>query len=284
MVYRVAAVSFLNSLPLIDGLVDGGDPRVELTLALPSRLADELADGRADVALLPTVEILDGSSGGLLAPPAGIACRGDVDSVKLFANGAIGQLERVRVDRGSRTSVALLRILLAEIHGIRPEFVAEEPVPGRQPGPREAVLVIGDRCFAYEKAFRAGASGEAETMDLGGAWHDLTDSPFVFAAWAVAPDLIDRVGADGVALLGDLLDCAHREAFSRRHEIASRESAAGRLGPGGEATATAITYYFERSLHFGLTDADLGGMVGFREYCVKHGVLHADAPPLNIVR
>jgi chorismate dehydratase len=284
MTYRVAAVSFLNTLPLIDGLLSGRDPRVELTRALPSRLADELAHGRADVALLPTVEILEGRSGGLLAPGAGIACRGNVESVKLFASGGPEDLRRVRVDRGSRTSVALLRVLLAETWGIRPDFVAEEPVPGDLPVPGEGVLVIGDRCFAYEAAFRPAAPGPVTIIDLGGAWYDLTGSPFVFAAWVVAPDFVARAGAEGLAELGDLLDGALRDGYARRREIAAREAAAGRLGPGGEAKAAAISYYFERSLHFGLAEEDLAGMARFGEYCLKHGVLPSTAPPLRFAR
>ena len=51
MPYRVAAVSFLNTLPLVERFLRGEEPRVVLTRALPSLLADELAGGRADVAL-----------------------------------------------------------------------------------------------------------------------------------------------------------------------------------------------------------------------------------------
>ena len=73
MKYRIAAVSFLNTLPLVDRLLRGEEPRVELTRALPSRLADELAADQADVALLPVVEVLRGAAPGILP---GCAFRG----------------------------------------------------------------------------------------------------------------------------------------------------------------------------------------------------------------
>ena len=284
MQFRVAAVSFLNTLPLIERFLDGGDPRVALTRALPSALTAELTSGRADVALLPVAEILRGKSGGLLAPGAGIACRGNVDSVKLFTTVDPARLTRVRTDRGSRSSVALLQVLLAERWHGRPQLIETEPVPGRLPEPGEGVLVIGDRCFAYDKAFREAAPAGGQAIDLGGAWFELTGLPFVFAAWAVASDFVARAGTDACRELAALLDEARADGRARCREIAAREAALGRLGPGGEATAAAITYYFERSMHFRLEDDDLAGIARFRELCIEHGVLPAGTPPLTIVR
>jgi chorismate dehydratase len=283
-VFRIAAVSFLNTLPLIEGLLQAPDPQATVARALPSRLAAELESGRADVALLPVAEILRGKSGGLLMPAAGIACRGDVDSVRLFTCDEPGDLVRVRADRGSRSSVALLDVLLAERWGVRPEFIETEPEPGRLPEQGEGVLVIGDRCFAYEKAFRAAAPAGGRIMDLGEAWFDLTGLPFVFAAWAVAPDLAERVGIDGCRELAGILNRALDHGLAHTAAIAAREAAAGRLGPGGEATAAAIAYYFERSLHFRLGDDDLAGIERFRQLAIKHGVMPAGTPPLTIVR
>ena len=50
---RVSAVSYFNTVTLIDGLAE--DPRVRLTRRVPSALIDDLRDGSADVALLPTI-------------------------------------------------------------------------------------------------------------------------------------------------------------------------------------------------------------------------------------
>lgn len=279
--YRIAAVSFLNTLPLIESLLQAPDPQVSVTRALPSLLAAELEAGRADAALLPVAEILRGCSGGLLLPAAGIACRGDVDSVRLFAVDEPSRLVRIRADRGSRSSVALLEVLLAERWGVRPDFAEAEPEPGRLPERGEGVLVIGDRCFAYEKAFRAETPAGGRIIDLGGAWYDLTGLPFVFAAWAVAPGF---AGSGDCAALAALLNRALDQGIERLGAIAAREAAAGRLGPGGEATAEAITYYFEHSLHFRLGDDDLAGIERFRQLAIQHGVMPPGTPPLTLVR
>jgi chorismate dehydratase len=120
VIYRLATVSFLNCLPLVDYFATPeGAARAALTSALPSRLAALLAAGQADVALLPTAEILRGQAAGLIGA-SGIACRGAVDSVKFYHRGPLDRLRHVAVDRGSRTSVALLRILLAEVAGVAP--------------------------------------------------------------------------------------------------------------------------------------------------------------------
>ena len=52
---RVGAVSYLNTKPLVFGLEERSS-QIELIFDLPSRLADGLAAGRYDVALIPSIE------------------------------------------------------------------------------------------------------------------------------------------------------------------------------------------------------------------------------------
>ena len=283
MVYRIAAVSFLNTIPLIDWFEQTGDERVAMSRALPSRLGGLLASGEADVALLPVVEIFRGASPGML-PGTGIACRGDVDSVKMFHHGDPVQLTSVVVDRGSRTSVALLRILLQEQFGIHPEFSEIEPRPGWRPAAGQGALIIGDRCFEYEKELRENGETDVTGYDLGGAWHQLTGLPFVFAAWAVAPGFPEKAGAEGIRELTDLLTQARDYGLAHLDEIAIREAAAGRLGHRGEATTEALDYYFRHSLRYVLGKEEMAGLHRFHEFCVKHGVVPDGAAPSVIER
>ncbi len=281
MPYRLAAVSFLNTLPLIEWFAVTGDPRVTLERALPSRLPDILFGGGADAALLPTVEILRGGCG--LLGSTGIAGLGAVDSVKLFYrgdSGELGSLTRIAVDRGSRTSVALLRILLAEIAGARPEFHEIEPKPGQPLVPGEGVLVIGDRCFEFDRWRREHPAGaQVSALDLGQAWHDLTGLPFVFAAWAAAPGFPAVAGAGRVAELSGLLTAAREYGLAHLDPLVAREAAAGRLGRNGEATAAALDYYFRHSLRFRLEAQELAGMRCFHELCVAHGLAPSSPGP-----
>lgn len=285
--YRLAAVSFLNTVPLIERFIVTNDPRVVLERALPSRLPSILARGGADVGLLPVVEIFRG--GCEVVGRSGIAGRGAVDSVKLFHGGrrdaagdpaALRRLQRIAVDRGSRTSVALLRVLLAELAGAMPEFVEVEPTVGRALEPGEGVLVIGDRCFEFDRWRREDSRlAPSAALDLGQAWLDLTGLPFVFAAWAGGPGF--HAGQPAAAAgLSSLLDEARDYGLENLDAIVAREAAAGRLGRDGEAGAAALDYYFRTSLRYRLGDEELAGMKRFQAMCAHHGLVQMGPDPV----
>ena len=60
---RVGAVSYLNAKPLYHRFEEFA-PDASLEMEVPSRLADRLASGGLDVALIPSVEYLRGASRG----------------------------------------------------------------------------------------------------------------------------------------------------------------------------------------------------------------------------
>src|SRR5258706_16351573 len=121
---RVGAVNYLNTKPLVYRL-ERLAPQAELIFDLPSRLAYGLADGRFDVALIPSIEFFQ-DPGYRIVSDACIACRGPVLSVKLFSRVRAERIRTLALDEGSRTSAALSRILLKERFGIEPVL---EPLP-----------------------------------------------------------------------------------------------------------------------------------------------------------
>ena len=102
---RVGAVNYLNTKPLIEGFASLA-PQAELVLDLPSRLADGLAGGRLDVALIPSIESFQNPDYVIISD-ACIACRGPVLSVKLFSRGLSRSIRTLALDEGSRTGAAL---------------------------------------------------------------------------------------------------------------------------------------------------------------------------------
>src|SRR4051794_19041181 len=116
---RVGAVNYLNTKPLIEGLASFA-PHAELALDLPSRLADRLAAGALDVALIPVIEYFRAGTY-TVVPDVAIATRGPVLSVTLFSRVPWPEIRTVALDEGSRTSAALTRILLEKRHSIRPQ-------------------------------------------------------------------------------------------------------------------------------------------------------------------
>ncbi len=188
---RVGAVNYLNTKPLIYEL-ESLAPNIELALEVPSRLADQLSEGKLDVALIPVIEYFRAGPY-TVVPNIAIASRGPVLSVTLFSRVPWTGIRRVALDEGSRTSAALVQILLRHRYGVDAEVVPlplDAPADGRPSEmDADAVLLIGDR------AMRACLPGFAHAFDLGQEWHDWTGLPFVYAVWAV------REGADlgGVA-------------------------------------------------------------------------------------
>ncbi len=181
-VLRVGCVSFLNARPLIEGLdADNCQPPVELSLDVPSCLLADLEAGRTDVALCPVIDFYRSRVPLQIVPVGGIASLGTTLTVKLCSGVPIDSIERIYADTDSHTSVALVQIVLAERYGIRPQVIAynarEQTAMGRWVDRSEAVLLIGDKVVA------ADTPSYPYELDLGQAWHELANLPFVFAVW-----------------------------------------------------------------------------------------------------
>src|SRR4051794_16282976 len=93
---RVGAVNYLNTKPLIYNL-EALAPQAELSLDVPSRLADRLAAGELDVALIPAIEYFRGERYAIV-PEVAIATRGPVLSVTLFSRVLWPEIRSVALD------------------------------------------------------------------------------------------------------------------------------------------------------------------------------------------
>ncbi|MEY4388094.1 MAG: Chorismate dehydratase [Verrucomicrobiota bacterium] len=168
--FRVGSVDSLNAVPLTRGLED------EIKYAWPSKLAELLRQDELDAALVSIVEVLFTDRYDVLDGIA-IASLGEVRSVLLAHRQPLEQIREVFCDPASLTSVALLKVLLAE-RGLKPEF---KPLPAYDAAPTlDAVLLIGDRALDFSMA-----GYTHQVMDLGAAWSELTGLPFVYAVWAL---------------------------------------------------------------------------------------------------
>jgi chorismate dehydratase len=247
---RIGAVSYLNAKPLYYGLTDFA-PQVRLSMEVPSRLAEQLAEGELDVALIPSVEYLRGASRGYeIIPGFAIAANGPVRSVKLFSRVPWKQIGRLALDAGSRTSQVLARIWLDSCHGVRPARIEELPLGvSALESTADAVLVIGDQ------AMRVPRESFLDVVDLGEAWHTLTGLPFVFALW------VSRSGVD----LGDLPEALERSRAAGLAEAGSLARIHGRRL--GLDFATCYDY-LTRVLSYNLGAAEIAGLTRFAEMAV----------------
>ena len=173
---KISAVSYLNTIPFIHGLKQGDLIKtIDLQLDYPSICADKLINGTVDLALVP-VAVIPKLKEAYIISDYCIGANGAVDTVCLYSDVPIEEIESIALDYQSRTSVALLKILLKEYWQLNPELKKanvgfEENIKGNH-----AALVIGDRAFGLNTKY-------AYIYDLSAIWKEMTGFPFVFAAW-----------------------------------------------------------------------------------------------------
>ncbi|WP_169975916.1 menaquinone biosynthetic enzyme MqnA/MqnD family protein [Tautonia rosea] len=255
---RVGAVRYLNAKPLYFGL-DRLAPGIRLEMDLPSLLADRLAGGSLDVALIPSVEYLRGAKLGYrIIPGLAIASGGPVRSVKLYSRVPFARIDRLALDEGSRTSQALARVWLDEAHGVRPSIVESLPmgVPVQE-STADAVLLIGDRAMRDpDERFHA-------VVDLASAWRSLTGLPFVFALW------VARSGID----LGDLPEALHH---ARAEGLVHVDQIAEQIGPGLGLTRDECIDYLTRNISYDLGEPEVAALRLFARKAAALGLAPED--------
>lgn len=250
---RVGAVSYLNTKPLIHTLASQLGDAGRLTLDLPSRLAADLAAGRLDVALIPSVEYFRGD-GYTVISDAAIGCRGPVWSVRLLSRVPVSKIRTLALDEGSRTSAAMVQVLLHEMHGLRPQTVPMAIDQTPESVDADAILLIGDRAMHPERGVYK------EIWDLGDRWCRWTELPFVFAMW------VARAGVD-VGELPSILES------SRDAGLANLESIAANLAGGHGLTKEDLHRYFAENLHFRLGPGERLGLQSFRDRATAIGLV-----------
>jgi len=254
----LGVVPYLNALPLYRTLETSG--AVQLRRVVPSQLAPYLASGECDAALIPIVDHFRGAGAAVISD-ACIGSNGPVRSVLLFARQPTRHIKSVAVDTSSHTSVALLRVILADGYGIQPPFVEHAPDLSAMLETHDAALLIGDNALeAVPEATRAGLA----ILDLGAAWTlKLTRKPFVYAAWVTRRGLTRDASGELSTLLSEARDAGLQdlEGIVRANPIPTR------LEP------EQVEDYLRHAVNFYFTDEARAGMEEFRQRCFKHGLI-----------
>lgn len=219
---RIGIVPYLNMLPLVSGLesirLESAPGREVVPTGLPPALMAEAMDrGELELGMVPVGALAD-RPGWSVAGDSAIISRGAVRSVLLLGRSDPRTWRRLHPDSHSRTSNVLARILLDELHGVRPE--AAPPIPLRdwtppvEIAPDEAYVLIGTRALTWH----AGTGGsDARVEDLGALWGELTGLPFVYAVWATPAS--DTLAPDVLAELMDAMDQLKRRNQARLPEL-----------------------------------------------------------------
>jgi chorismate dehydratase len=242
----VSAVSYLNTWPLVWGFLHGPQRGIfDFRFDLPVHCAEALREGKADIGLVPCAE-LDRLGLDFLTD-LGIACEGPVRSILLISRKPFAEIRTLAVDSGSRTSVALARILLAECYGCRPALTPLAPYLDEMLVEKDAALVIGDPALHLNPD-----ALPYQILDLGAEWVKWTGLPMVFAVWSGRRELL----TDEVAEAFRASYCWGREHVD---DMVTRASAE-RGFPKDLARQ-----YFTRHIAYELSAKHLEGLAAYRK-------------------
>ena len=255
---RLAAVSYLNSVPLYWGLIHGPHrDRFHVTFELPSRCSDLLRDGAVDAGIIPSIEyqrIPDLK----VVPGLAVASSGPVRSVLLISKCPIGGIRRLALTTASRTSICLIQILLQRHYHIAPQLVPHEPDLKAMLGVCDAALLIGDPALAADFP-------GLHVYDLAEEWRAMTGLPFVFAVWAVRSE----------ASTSDLVPAFQQSllyAMAHLSTIIEEESARTKLLP------ELIRTYLTENIDFSLGEENLKGLRLFYSLARELGLTEQAKP------
>jgi chorismate dehydratase len=239
--FRVGSVQYLNAVPLTRGIES------QVIFAEPAKLAEMLRRDELDAALVSTAEVLLTDRYDILDGIA-IASLGEVYSVLLAHRCPLKEIKEVFCHTASLSGLNLLKILLAE-RGLKPEFKTMPDPAGA--AEHDAALIIGDPAIDFQRA-----SHEHEIFDLGTAWYELTNLPFVFAVWAL------RRGIENKDLCRDLQDAKKFGLETLDYVIETRE----------EYDEDFRRDYLGWHVHYHLADDEKRGIAKFCELLRKHGL------------
>jgi chorismate dehydratase len=184
--FKVAAVNYLNTKPFLYGIFNSPvSDQLDLSLDVPSECARMLEDGEVDFGLVPVAALADMNEYYLLSDFC-IGAKGSVQTVGIFSEVPIEEIEKVYLDFHSRTSVELAKVLLKEYWHIAPRLETsfagfeKTAIKGNTAG-----LVIGDKAIEIRDRYPF-------FYDFGKAWMAMTQLPFVFAVWVSRKPISDN--------------------------------------------------------------------------------------------
>ena len=208
---------FLNSKPLISPFFRGDLKRsFEIVLDTPARISEMLYKGKLDIAFIPSIDYLRNENLSLV-PNISISAYGEVKSVILLSKKEIGKIKTVAIDKKSKTSVVLLKILFKKFYKHSVKYLDDKMDNHKK---ADAELMIGDEALSYTYPSHSKSAMKTRNfnvIDLGSEWKRFTKLPFVFAVVAARKEIdMDFVKENMLKAmhigLRDIADIAMKEA------------------------------------------------------------------------
>jgi chorismate dehydratase len=275
---RVAAVRYLHTSPLVEGL--DRTQGIELIPTVPSNVVTLLKESRADIGLASVVDAARNPGLLSLLSCGMIGCDGPTLTVRVYSAVPFGAITTLHADTDSHTSVILARVLLRHLYGVDPKVVAfharERVAVASADAPAlnaatpdgwpEAVLLIGDKVVADPPP----ADRYPHQIDLGEAWHAWTGLPFVYALWMCRTL---ESGSERTRLAAALLDRQRRHnAMRLSWIIASR-------APEHRWPTDVAANYLGSLLRYEVGPREREAVARFYQEAARAGLLPEVSPP-----
>lgn len=219
-----------------------------------------LAENELDVAFVSSFEYLRNPTYAV-ADGVAVGSDGPVHSVFVEHEAALEDLEEITLDPASRSSVNLLRCLLAE-NNLRPRLIENDHEISTQP--QQGRLMIGDQAIRFRQHHQSGLN----FWDLGAAWGQVTGLPFVFALWLIRPE------RENPTEIANLLRAQRDQNVARLDDLIAAQS---------DFSPEFCASYFRHNLRFNFGEREKEGLLMFRSLCEKHGILSQNNTPLRLV-
>jgi chorismate dehydratase len=275
---RIAAIDYLNPAPLMwdfehPPLNTDLEKRYQIDRMTPAECAQRLADGRADIGLIPIASLAT-IPGARILPGCTIASKGRVRSLLLVHRAAqpLDKIRSVAADTASRTTIAYTRILFHKWGNPGVPFLPMAANLDAMLERADAAIVIGDPALlALEERsnFFERTGEELVYRDLAEEWRTLTGLPFISAVWCAS-----RLESLDESITRDFIS-------SRDHGLANIDALvtewAGRL-PIPEHT---IRSYLTANIHYVLDAECIRGMQEFFRMAGELGILPPYTPVVN---
>jgi len=232
---------------------------LEIRTDSPAQLADQLSNGKLDMAMIPAIEYLKQADRFRLLPNVSISSRNKVGTVLLVSRVPLNAIRSLALDDRSRTSVALLRILYSEVFSAGLKLTRHEPDLEKMLHSNDAALIIGDQALGFSKE-------DVSIYDLSEEWFNRTEKTFVHAVIAARQDIKVESG-----IIQTLLD-AKQEGLKSLDTIAKIQ--ANKTGH----PIFLLRDYLKNKIRYDFGEEEMEGLRHFQSLCHEAGLIPKKFP------